>query len=301
VPLKIKDANKKSISPKYRAHLVEIVRFLPDATFAIDLKGEVIAWNGAMEELTGVRAEEVIGKGNYEYALPFYGKREPIMIDLVFKRDKKIEKRYRLFHREKDVLVCEIEVAGLNGQGATLWAKAKGIRNSIGKVVGAIESVRNITEFKKNEESLRRAQSLLTNQKVALEQKNIDLKDILAQVEAEKKRVQGQVLSNVETVLLPLMDKLKLRDGSEKYVSILKEGLNDLVSPFGRKISDKKYRLTSREIEVCNMIKNGLTGKEISDLLGLSFQTVEMHRKNIRRKLGISNKNVNMETFLKDL
>jgi CheY-like chemotaxis protein len=59
-----------------------MIQFLPDATFVIDTAGTVVAWNRAMEEMTGIPASAMIGRGSYEYALPFYGERRPILIDL---------------------------------------------------------------------------------------------------------------------------------------------------------------------------------------------------------------------------
>ena len=64
--------------------LSDIINFLPDATFAIDREGRVIAWNYSIEEMTGVAAREILGKGNYEYSIPFYSERRPILIDLIF-------------------------------------------------------------------------------------------------------------------------------------------------------------------------------------------------------------------------
>jgi PAS domain S-box-containing protein len=72
-------------------HLTEIIEFLPDPTFVINSKGEVLAWNRAIEALTGIKSAEILGKGNYDYALPFYGKRRPILIDLVLKPDPNLE------------------------------------------------------------------------------------------------------------------------------------------------------------------------------------------------------------------
>jgi len=296
-----KTVSPSSISRKFRAHLEEILRILPDATFAIDLRGTVIAWNPAIERMTGVAHADMVGRGDYEYALPFYGKREPVMIDLVLGGRRDHEKRYRFVRREGPVLVSEIEVPQLRGKRAYLRVRACAIRNSQGRIVGAIETIRDVIDFKRTEEELRRAQDLLTRQKTALEQRNVDLRDILSQVESEKNRMQEQIRGNVGTLLLPILDKIELKWGGGGYVALLRDGLAHLVSPFGRRISDRRYRLTSREIEICNLIKNGMTGKEISRLLGLSFQTVEMHRKNIRRKLGIAHRDVNMETFLRDL
>jgi PAS domain S-box-containing protein len=73
-------------------HLSQIINFLPDATMVIDLEGKIIAWNRAIEDLTGVKAEYMLGKGDYEYAIPFYGKRRPVLIDMVGQLDNEIER-----------------------------------------------------------------------------------------------------------------------------------------------------------------------------------------------------------------
>jgi PAS domain S-box-containing protein len=131
--------------------LSEIIDFLPDATFAIDLEGRVIAWNRAIEEMTGIQAEEMIGKGNYEYALPFYGVRRPILIDLTFKSDAEIEKKYTFVKKEGDILLAEAEVP-LKGERHFLWGKARPLYDSEGDIVGAIEAIRDISERQRAEE-----------------------------------------------------------------------------------------------------------------------------------------------------
>jgi PAS domain S-box-containing protein len=278
----------------------EVLDLLPDATVAIDLDGRVIAWNKAIEDMTGVPAENILGKGDYEYALPFYGERKPILINLVFKSKKEIEKDYKLIRRQKDVLIAETVCASLKGERVVMWGKACAIRARDGRIIGAIETIRNITELKKTEAELRTSKAQLQEQKVALEQKNVDLKDILSQVELEKKRIQDDVVSNVRNVLLPILQKVRLKGGAQKYVRLMEQGLEEITASFGKEIAQKKYHLTPREIEICHMIKNGMTGKDIARLLNLSFLTVEMHRKNIRRKLGVANKKVNLRTLLQD-
>lgn len=291
----------KDITDNFYYNLKIILDFLPDATFAIDKKGIVVAWNGAIEKMTGLKREDMLGRGNHEYALPFYGKRKPILINLVFKNSAELKKRYNNVQREKDILYGETELATVKGQRAYLRAKAGVIRNSRGHIIGAIESIRDITGLKRVEQTLRRSETILNEQKIALEQRNVDLKDILVQVESEKGRIQKNVVDNVETTLLPLIKKMRLKGESRKYLMLLQEGLENLVLSFGSRISDKRFHLSPREIEICNMIKNGMTGKEISRLLGLSFQTVQIHRKRIRRKLGISGEKINLTTFLKNL
>ncbi len=77
-----------------RQQLADIIDFLPDATFVIDREGKVIAWNRAMEEMTGTGAAAMLGKGDYEYALPFYGERKPLLIDLVLDPGESLEAKY---------------------------------------------------------------------------------------------------------------------------------------------------------------------------------------------------------------
>jgi PAS domain S-box-containing protein len=74
--------------------LWDIIDFLPDATLVIDRQGTIIAWNRAMEDMTGVKAKDILGKGNYEYGLPFYGERRPILIDYVFKKEEEFRAQY---------------------------------------------------------------------------------------------------------------------------------------------------------------------------------------------------------------
>lgn len=133
----------------------DILNFLPDATFAIDRNGVVIAWNRAIERMTGVRAEDIVGKGNYEYAIPFYHQRRPILIDLVLTDDPATVARYPMIQREGNNLFSEITIPHFNaGLGAALWFTASPLYNTRGEVIGAIESIREITERKKVLEAL---------------------------------------------------------------------------------------------------------------------------------------------------
>jgi PAS domain S-box-containing protein len=133
----------------------DIIDFLPDATFAIDTNGVVIAWNRAMEMMTGVKTSDILGKSNYEYALPFYHERRPILIDLVLKDDPVTEAKYPVITRDGTTLFSEITIPHFNnGMGAELWFTASPLFDTRNTVVGAIESIREITERKQAEEAL---------------------------------------------------------------------------------------------------------------------------------------------------
>lgn len=146
------------IKEEANRRLEEIIELLPDATFVIDHKGQVIYWNKAIEEMTGVPKVEMIGKGNYEYALPFYGDRRPILIDLALLNGinfAQMEVEYDFFRLEGDTLLSEAYAPETYcGKGAYLWGSASSLRDTTGKVVGAIETIRDITDRKRQEERL---------------------------------------------------------------------------------------------------------------------------------------------------
>jgi PAS domain S-box-containing protein len=143
--------------------LKDIVDFLPDATLVVDKEGQVIAWNRAIEVMTGVKAEEMLGKGNYEYALPFYGERRPILIDLALHADEGIETRYTTIYRVEDILFGEAFTPMLPSGNLYLSATACVLRDAKGNIVGAIECIRDITERKRVEEMLREREEFLSS------------------------------------------------------------------------------------------------------------------------------------------
>ncbi|MEJ2100341.1 MAG: PAS domain S-box protein [Desulfobacterales bacterium] len=135
--------------------LAQIINFLPDPTWVIDSEGTVVTWNQAMENLTGIAAADMVGKGNYEYALPFYGERRPILIDLVREWNPEYEKKYLSIKKEGNKLVSESHHPHLGDGGMYLSGNASPIYDAAGQVAGAIESLRDITERRHMEEDLR--------------------------------------------------------------------------------------------------------------------------------------------------
>ncbi len=141
---------------KAHRRLDEIIECLPDAVFVLDSDGVVIAWNRAMEELTGVPKKDMLGRGNYEYAIPFYGKRQPLLADLVLLSEDeytRLKGHYDYIHWSGEALYGEVfcpEVYG--GTGAYLWSSASRLRDAAGHVYGALESIRDITDLKETEE-----------------------------------------------------------------------------------------------------------------------------------------------------
>jgi PAS domain S-box-containing protein len=153
--------NKKTVDvlQKSQKEMMDIIEFLPDATLVIDKKEKVIIWNRAIEKMTGIPASKMIGKGNYAYSVPFYGKRRPQLVNLVFKKNKEIEKLYPNIHRDKEAIMAEVFAKNIyNKKGAWVYAKASVLRDDSGKIIGAIESIRDIDDRKKAEKELKESE-----------------------------------------------------------------------------------------------------------------------------------------------
>jgi len=132
--------------------LDHIIEFLPDPTLVVDKDHTVIAWNRAIEDMTGIPKKDILGKGNYAYALPFYGLPRPILLDFI---GKDPSRAYPMFQQEgstADGLATEIQVPSLyGGRGAFVWAKATPLYDRDGMVAGAIQTIRDITDKKRAE------------------------------------------------------------------------------------------------------------------------------------------------------
>jgi two-component system cell cycle sensor histidine kinase/response regulator CckA len=155
--------SKKAEEELRAAHerFFNIIEFLPDATLVINREKRVVTWNRACEEMTGVRKEDILGKGNYEYAVAFYGTRIPILIDYVTADSDELKERYESIKKKGNVLYAEVFAQKLyGGRGAFLSGIASPLFDNKGSVVGAIESVRDITERKSLESQLLQAQKL---------------------------------------------------------------------------------------------------------------------------------------------
>ncbi len=137
--------------------LHDIIDFLPDPTMVIDTNGTLIAWNRAMERMTGISAQEMLGKGDHEYAIPFYGERRKVLIDLVNLPDEEFRRRYTAIQRKEGILFGETYVPHLDGGGRYISASARALVDAEGKPAGAIETIRDTTERKKMEEDLEQA------------------------------------------------------------------------------------------------------------------------------------------------
>jgi len=150
----------------------DIINFIPDPMLVINYEGKVLAWNKSMEELTGITAANVIGKNNYEHSLAFYSERRPMLCDLILNPSIDLENKYSDIEKHEGKLVGQAFVPKLE---KILWGAARILYDSDGKIIGAIQVSRDVTERIKNQQKIQEANELLNQQKDEIEKKNIHI------------------------------------------------------------------------------------------------------------------------------
>lgn len=140
----------------------------------------------------------------------------------------------------------------------------------------------------------------LTLERKALQESNTALRTVMARIEQEKQEIHKDIMMNVEKILMPILHALTLQlpPSQTKYVNMLKTNLEEITSPFINRLSVSYNSMTPTEIAICRMIRNGMRTKEIAETRGVSEATINRHREKIRRKLQITNQDVNLVTFL---
>jgi PAS domain S-box-containing protein len=144
----------------------------------------------------------------------------------------------------------------------------------------------------------------LESRSTRLKEANTALKVLLQELEKEKRELQEKMISNLNELTRPQLDKLaagKLDSRQRALLEAINNSLDDITSPLSRRFIIEGARLTPTEIHVANLIRQGKTTKEIAAFLGVAVSTVDFHRLNIRRRLNLANKRVNLQSYLKSL
>jgi DNA-binding CsgD family transcriptional regulator len=184
------------------------------------------------------------------------------------------------------------------------WFYMRVIRIPESDPVQVVVNHEEITSLKLTEQALRRSQQNLQEQKQGLEEANVALKVLLKQREDDKQELEKRFLSNVKGLVLPYVEKLKnahLKSSHKTLVEIIDTHLADIISPLMQNLTNANIFLTPQEMQVATLVKDGKTSKEIAEILVVSEATVNFHRKNLRTKFGLTNKQANLRAYLLSL
>lgn len=263
----------------------------PDAYYLTDLDGNFLDGNRSAEHIIGYRKSELIGANYFKLnLLPPH--QLPKAIDALehLRNGMPSEPREFILNRKN---------------GSQLAVEIRSYPVTIGGRKVALGIARDITRRKKAEADLREAHAQL-EQKVKdrttrLEEANTALRVLLRDGQAQKKRLAEDVNFNVEELVLPYIEKLKssrLGEYQQTLVDVIESNLKDILTPLISGIPVHQIKLTPTEIKVANLVRQGKTTKEIAALANLSPRTIDGHRNNIRKKLGIGQKKANLRTYL---
>ncbi len=264
-------------------HLERVLALVPEAVLILDPRSKaLLASNAATVALYGYSSEALLGLTLRDLeARPGVarGGRAPTSAGLGATRGI-------CWHRHRDGTVFPVGVTTS--------------RLSQGDQEVELRVVRDMSPLHDLQESLEQGRDLLMAKNELLEQKNAALRELIDQVRTERVRVREQVQANVCNLVLPHLDRLRARLQPAELLDLelLESNLHELTSSFGSRISDLGAWLSPREVEVCNHIRQGRTSQQIAAALGLSAQSVAVHRRNIRRKLRLTHRGVNLQTFL---
>ena len=194
------DEPQKSQDPGNNQQMSGVIYNIPEATFATDQQGKVIAWNRAIEELTGGLSADILGKGDHEYSVPFFCDRRPMIIDLIFASDSEIEDMgYTGIQWTGNTLAAEITVTLSDGQSKVIREIASPVFNETGRPAGAIESITDVTGLRQREFDLQLSESryktILENTGSALA--IIEEDDTISYLNPEFEKIIGYVREEV--------------------------------------------------------------------------------------------------------
>ncbi|MGV1098857.1 PAS domain S-box protein [Thiovibrio sp. JS02] len=279
---------------------------------SLDGNGKIVDVNRKWLHTLGYSRAEVIGRPFADFMVPLA---------------KKLFKSY--FNRlRRQSVINNVELEMLKKDGSGLWVSFDGevLTDANGELVQTLCVFRDITEQKELDEMLRHSRAILEEQVqkrtrdlvrkseeqqatlLELQKKsqdlhdaNIALKVLLEQGSKARQELEGQVVSNLKELVFPYLDELDLElvdRGAHVYVNIIRRKIEEATSSFARQLTSKLVGLTPRELQVAELVKQGRSNKEIASLLHISLGTADVYRNNIRKKLGLKNKKVNLRVYL---
>jgi PAS domain S-box-containing protein len=262
--------------------LVENIR---EVIYQTDTKGIVTYVSPAIEALTGFSQAEVEGRHFSQF---------------IFKDD--FERIVMRFDKALTGQTRATEYRILKKSGECVWVRtfSTPIRQA-DEVLGLQGVLSDISDLKALEAGLREREKELSSKTKDLEEMNAALRVLLETRQRDKTELEETVLFNIKELINPYVEKLKktsLDDKQATYLNILESNLKNVAASFSHALHFKYASLTPAEIQIADLIRDDKTTKEIADLLNLSTRTIESHRKNIRRKMGLTDKKMNLRTTL---
>ncbi|HEX2966115.1 MAG TPA: PAS domain-containing protein, partial [Syntrophorhabdaceae bacterium] len=271
------------------AFLHSLLENSPTPVCVTDREGRVETVNKAWEKTLGISESNTVGR---------------FLADLLDKENAyELARAHDIVLASNSCLEIEVTIDGRTGPHhfhtvAFPLQDGTGNTNAVGSIFV------DVTERKRAEEELTKNEGELRTKSVQLEEMNTALRVLLRQRESDQQEIEQRIVSNVKELVLPYVNRLKHMHPTDIQLSciqIIEAHLNDIITPFLRQAVSLYPHITAKELQVATLVREGRTNKDIADFMHVSLNTVELHRYNLRRKLGIQNKKVNLRSFLLSL
>ncbi|HBL24349.1 MAG TPA: hypothetical protein DDZ40_09560 [Deltaproteobacteria bacterium] len=245
--------------------------------------------SSGMQEILGYGLEEFIGKSPVDFMPAGEIERlKPLIKKTISQKHPFISLHHTALHKKGHPIFVEVN-------GVPFFDQK-------GKLLGYRGSCHDITEQKRTMDALKEREEELTVKSKTLEEVNAALRVLLKQREEDREDLEQQFVSNIREMILPYILKAKKGqpDPAHKtYLEIAVTNLNEIISPFLNTM--RQLNFTPREIEVASLVKDGRTTKEIAELMGVAPSAIDSHRNNIRIKVGLNKKKINLRSYLLSL
>jgi len=242
--------------------------------------------NQRLCDMLGYKADEIIGHPVTEF---------------LDEEGRKVWAREFKRRKKGDSSPYQMNLLTKDGEALPVIISPKPIFDEKGLFKGSYSAITNIRDLKRTEKSLIEREKELKVKTTNLEEMNAALRVLLRRMEEDRRELEDKVRLNIEQMVQPYLERLKgvgLSDRQRKNFETLETNLQEILSPFTRKLLTEYPRLTPSELQIANLLRQGKSSKEIADELSLSSRTVETHRRNMRDKLGIKDKKTNLRSYL---
>ncbi len=245
--------------------------------------------NPKISSILGIDAEDLIGKSFRDY---------------IHESDRNIVVKYHNLRMEGDDSTPDVYSFRIRDyEGQLRWIENRVVIIDWEGRPATLNFMADITPRKEAEESLKKTTRTLQEEREELRKKNIALKEILDQIQREKDSIKQRISTNIEHRVKNTLYHLRNLAPADlqQHIDLLEKDLDEIVSPFLEKVKSQYAKLTPRELEICQLIKNQLSSKEIAQFLNISPLTVNKHREIIRKKLNLIGSNQNLISFLQGI
>ncbi len=252
-----------------------------------DVNGKFTYLSPAWETLLGYQLDEMIGHHFSEFKPP--------------EVEQQAQEMFRTILEGKKIYGYETVYISKSGEERFLGFNAQFLEDSEGRHIGSQGTAHDLTDKISALKELKANEYESEQRKILLKEKNITLRELIRQVDTGKRAVQHQINSNIDQLVIPIIDRLREYGDvqMQKGLQLLQDTLQELPSYTGAEWHRISSLLTPKELEIAHMISNGFSSKEIASTLHLSPKTIYTHRSNIRKKMDIRKKGINMVSFLR--